>query len=64
MSTGLDEGVPVAVDGRLLDAENKLSFEFKMWSRNLRSSFADIISAAAPFGQRMMGITPREVSNI
>jgi hypothetical protein len=30
MSTGLEEGVPVAVDGRLLDAENRLSFEFKI----------------------------------
>jgi hypothetical protein len=33
-----------------------------MWSRNFRSSFAEIISAAAPFGQRMMGMTPRKVS--
>ena len=64
MSTGLDDGVPVAVDGRLLDAENKLSFEFKIWSRNFRSSFADIISAAAPLGHRMIGITPSRVSHM
>src|SRR3978361_2335946 len=62
MRTGLDEGVPADVDGRLLGAENRLSFEFKMWSRNFRSSFADIISAAAPFGHRIMGMTPSKVS--
>lgn len=62
MSTGLDDGVPAAVDGRLVGAENKLSFEFKMWSRNFRSSLAEIISAAAPFGHRIMGMTPRPVS--
>jgi hypothetical protein len=62
MSTGRDEGVPLAVDGRLLDAEKRLSFEFNMWSRSFRSSFADIISAAAPLGQRMIGMTPEKVS--
>jgi hypothetical protein len=64
MSTGRDEGVPLAADDRLLDAEKRLSFEFKMWSRNFRSSFADIISAAAPLGQRMMGMTPDMVSKV
>lgn len=62
MRTGRDEGVPVAVEGRLLDVENKLSFEFNIWSRSFRSSFADIISAADPLGHRMMGMTAVNVS--
>jgi len=60
MSTGRDEGVPDAVEGLFDGAENRLSFEFKIWSRSFRSSLAAIISAAAPFGQRIMGITARE----
>ena len=61
-STGRDEGVPDAVEGRLLDAEKRLSFEFKMWSRSFLSSFSDIICAAAPFGHRIIGITPVLIS--
>ena len=60
--TGRDEVALVEVDGRLPELENKLSFEFKMWSRSLRSSFADIISAAAPLGHRIMGMTPVTIS--
>lgn len=64
MRTGREDGVPVAAEGRLLDEEKRLSFEFRIWSRNFRSSFADIISAAAPFGQRIIGITPDKVSEV
>lgn len=53
--TGRDEGVPAAA--RLLGAENKLSLELRMWSRSFRSSLAAIISAAAPLGQRIIGMT-------
>ena len=62
MSTGRDEGVPLAVEGRLLEAEKRLSFEFKIWSRSFRSSFAEIISAAAPFGHLIMGMTPEPLA--
>jgi hypothetical protein len=63
MSTGLEDDAPVALDGRLLEAEKRLSFEFRIWSRSFRSSLADIISAAAPLGQRMIGMTPGAISN-
>ena len=62
MRTGRDEAIPDAVEGLLLEAENKLSFEFRIWSRSFLSSFAAIISAAAPFGQRMIGITATSIS--
>lgn len=59
MRTGRDD--VVAVDGVAREVfEKRLSFEFRMWSRSLRSSWADIISAALPFGQRIMGMTPVE----
>jgi hypothetical protein len=49
INTGLD-AVP----------ENKLASLFdKKWSRSFLSSFAEIISAAFPLGQRMMGMDPR-----
>jgi hypothetical protein len=64
MSTGREDGVPVAVDGLLPGVEKRLSFEFRIWSRSFRSSFPDIISAAAPFGQRIIGMTPSRVSII
>lgn len=56
--TGLEVGVPVAEDGLWLEPENRLSFELRMWSRSLRSNFAEINSAAAPFGHRIIGIAP------
>ena len=51
ISTGLDVGVPAAPGLE----EKRLSFEFRMWSRSLRSSFCAIISAAASLGQRIYG---------
>ncbi len=56
--TGRDEGVPEDEDGRWPWLEKRLSLEFRMWSLNLRSSFAAIISAGPPFGLRIIGIEP------
>lgn len=50
--TGRDE----TVDDLL--SEKRFVFEFRMWSRSLRSSLAQMSCAAPPVGQRMMGTTP------
>jgi hypothetical protein len=52
-STGRDVGVPAADGADRACDENRLSLELRTWSRSLRSSFAAIISAAAPLGQRI-----------
>lgn len=39
-------------------SEKRFVFEFRMWSRSLRSSLAQMSCAAPPVGQRMIGTTP------
>ena len=58
IKTGLEVGTLADEVGLEPLLENRLSFEFRTWSRSFRSSFADMSSAAPPFGHRMIGIDP------